>query len=63
VRDEHARQGASNVTVRNIITSMRLIADVNWPDFFEDVSLVDGILRAAATSRRWTSRRATSIAA
>jgi cyclic beta-1,2-glucan synthetase len=46
VRDEHARQGASNVTVRNIITSLRLIADVNWPDFFEDVSLVDGILRA-----------------
>jgi hypothetical protein len=33
VRDEHQRQGASNVTVRNIITSMRLISDVNWPDF------------------------------
>jgi cyclic beta-1,2-glucan synthetase len=46
VRDEHQRQGASNVTVRNIITSMRLISDVNWPDFFEDVSLVDAELRA-----------------
>ena len=45
VRDEHQRQGASNVTVRNIITSMRLISDVNWPDFFEDVSLVDAELR------------------
>ena len=32
VRDEHQRQGASNVTVRNIITSMRLISDVNWQD-------------------------------
>ncbi len=46
VHDEHQRQGASNVTVRNIVTSMRLISDVNWPDFFEDVSLVDAELRA-----------------
>ncbi len=46
VRDEHQRQGASNVTVRNIITSMRLISDVDWPDFFEDVSLVDAELRS-----------------
>ena len=46
VRDEHQRQGASNVTVRNIITSMRLISDVNWPDWFEDVSLVDAVLRS-----------------
>src|SRR5450755_3945182 len=27
VREEHQRQGASNVTVRNIITSMRLLSD------------------------------------
>ncbi len=47
VHDEHQRQGASNVTVRNIITSMRLISDVNWPEFFEEVSLVDEILRSA----------------
>lgn len=45
VRDEHQRQGASNVTVRNVITSMRLISDVNWQDFFEDASLVDAVLR------------------
>ncbi|MGD9841641.1 MAG: glucoamylase family protein, partial [Steroidobacteraceae bacterium] len=50
VRDEHQRQGASNITVRNIITSMRLISDVNWPDFFEDVSLVDAELRSVGTS-------------
>ncbi|KGF70808.1 glycosyl transferase [Hoeflea sp. BAL378] len=44
---EHAqfRQGASNVTMRNIVTSMRLIAELEWPDFFEEVSLVDARLR------------------
>ena len=35
VRDEHQRQGAANVTVRNIITSMRLISDVDWTELFE----------------------------
>jgi cyclic beta-1,2-glucan synthetase len=40
------RQGASNVTVRNVITSMRLISDIDWPDLFESVSLVDARLRA-----------------
>ncbi len=48
VRDEHQRQGASNVTVRNIITSMRLISDLEWSDFFESVSLVDEVLRAGS---------------
>ncbi len=48
VHDEHQRQGASNVTVRNIITSMRLISDVNWPEFVEAVSLVDEALRSAS---------------
>ncbi len=44
-RDELQRQGASNVTVRNIIASMRLLSDLDWPGFFEDVSLVDEQLR------------------
>jgi len=48
VRDEHQRQGASNVTVRNIITSMRLLSDVDWPEFFESVSLVDDLLRSGS---------------
>jgi cyclic beta-1,2-glucan synthetase len=48
VRDEHQRQGASNVTVRNIITSMRLLSDVDWPQFFESVSLVDDLLRCGS---------------
>ena len=45
VREEHRRQGAANVTVRNIITSMRLISALDWADFFESVSLVDETLR------------------
>src|ERR1700733_1064806 len=46
VQEEHQRQGTSNVTVRNIITSMRLLSDVAGPEFFESVSLVDELLRA-----------------
>ena len=48
VRDEHQKQGASNVTVRNIITSMRLLSDLDWPEFFENVSLVDELLRTGS---------------
>ncbi|HET6223359.1 MAG TPA: glycosyl transferase, partial [Dongiaceae bacterium] len=46
VRREHQLQGATNVTVRNIITSMRLISDVDWAKLFEAVSPVDDVLRA-----------------
>ncbi len=42
---EHARQTAANASVRNIITSARLISAFNWQDFFEEVSLVDLVLR------------------
>ena len=45
VRDEHQRQGATNVTVRNVITSMRLISDFDWVELVESVSLVDDTLR------------------
>ena len=51
VRDEHQRQGAGSVTVRNIITSMRLISDVDWTELFERVSLVDDVLAAGSTFR------------
>src|SRR5579872_1898258 len=44
VRDEHHRQGTGTVTVRNIITSMRLISDVDWTELFERISLVDDVL-------------------
>ena len=48
VHDEHQRQGATNVTVRNIITSMRLISDLDWAELFENVSLVDETLRSGS---------------
>ena len=37
-----------NVTVRNVITSMRLMSAVDWAEFFESVSLVDAALRAGS---------------
>ena len=39
------------VTVRNIITSMRMISDVDWPELFERVSLVDDVLCAGSAFR------------
>ena len=48
VHDEHQRQGAANVTVRNVITSMRLISDVDWAELFESVSLVDDVLQSGS---------------
>ncbi len=48
VREEHQRQGAMNVTVRNVITSMRLMSAVDWAEIFESVSLVDAALRAGS---------------
>src|SRR6185503_13708256 len=41
IHEEHHRQAAAQVTVGNIITSMRLLSTLDWRDFFEKVSLVD----------------------
>ena len=48
IREEVQRQIATNVTVQNVITSMRLVSMVNWAEFFEGVSTVDAILRTGA---------------
>ncbi len=40
------RQGAANVSMRNIINSMRLISSIDWPDIVESASLVDAKLSA-----------------
>ncbi len=45
VRLEHQRQATMNVTVRNVITSMRAISWFDWAQFVESVSLVDDVLR------------------
>src|SRR5664279_1880470 len=46
VRTEYQEQTAMNVTVRNIIPSMRLMMDFDWNDFVESISLVDEVLRS-----------------
>ncbi|WP_235582927.1 hypothetical protein [Pseudomonas aeruginosa] len=46
VQHAQQRQGASNVSVRNVITSMRLISAIDWAKLFESVSLVDARLDA-----------------
>ena len=49
VQLEHQNQAAMNVTVRNVITSMRMMSTLDWTDFFESVSLVDDALRAGSS--------------
>ena len=46
VHAEQQREGAANVTIRNIITSMRLMSAIDWRELVESVSLVDATLRA-----------------
>ncbi|HEY5883817.1 MAG TPA: glucoamylase family protein [Pyrinomonadaceae bacterium] len=41
---EHQRQAATQVTVGNIITSMRLLSTLDWREFFESVSLIEPVL-------------------
>jgi cyclic beta-1,2-glucan synthetase len=46
IQAEYQAQSADDISVRNIITSMRLISNIDWADFFESVSLVDKALSA-----------------
>ena len=39
--EEHARQTANNVTMQNIFTSLKRIAEQDWEAWFETVSLVE----------------------
>jgi cyclic beta-1,2-glucan synthetase len=45
ISHEHQRQGAANVMVRNIVSSLRLISDVNWETWFDGVSQVEALLQ------------------
>ena len=47
IRLEHQKQAALNVSVRNIITSMRLVLELDWKEFFEASSQVESILRSS----------------
>jgi cyclic beta-1,2-glucan synthetase len=48
VHDEFQSQSAMDITVRNVITTMRLVSMINWAEFFESVSPVDAVLRAGS---------------
>lgn len=45
VDSEFQRQATTQVTVGNIITSMRLLSTIDWRTFFENVSLIDPLLK------------------
>ncbi len=49
VAQTHDRQAASNLTVRNIVTSLRDISSFEWAGFVEGVSLVDRLLTTQST--------------
>ena len=44
VQAEYARQSSGNVTVGNIIRSLRRMGEIDWLDWFEGVSHVDALL-------------------
>lgn len=44
IQEEYQAQSADDISVRNIITAMRLVSNIDWPEFFESVSLVDQAL-------------------
>ena len=50
VQLEHRMQAASQVTVGNIVSSMRLLSTLDWRDFFESVSVIDPILAQDPTA-------------
>ena len=52
VREEHQRQAASQASMANVITSLRLCDTVDWRTYVEEVSLVDHVLRRARVSRQ-----------
>jgi cyclic beta-1,2-glucan synthetase len=44
VREVQRSHGAANVTIRNIVTSLRVIAEVDWTELFKRICLVDNAL-------------------
>src|SRR5207247_1082707 len=45
IRSEHQRQAATQVSVANAITSLRLCATLDWSQYFEAVSLIERVLQ------------------
>ena len=44
VKLEHYQQAKDQMSIGNIINSMRLLSTIDWHDFFEEVNLIDPIL-------------------
>lgn len=45
IRIAHQRQAANQVSIGNVITSMRLISALDWMQFFESTNLAEQVLR------------------
>jgi cyclic beta-1,2-glucan synthetase len=45
IRGEHQREAAAQVSVANVITSLRLCATLDWSEYVEAVSLVERVLQ------------------
>ena len=47
IQEEYQAQAADDISVRNVITTMRLVSSIDWAELFEEVSLVERALAAA----------------
>src|SRR5262245_110515 len=45
LRLEHQREATDQLAIGNVITSMRLMSSIDWPLFFDRVSIVEQILK------------------
>ena len=45
IRDEHQRLAEAQVSVANVVTSLRLCATLDWSQYFESVSMVERVLQ------------------
>ncbi len=44
IRSEHQQEAAAQVSVANVVTSLRLTSEIDWSQFVESVSLVERVL-------------------
>ncbi|HEV7500388.1 MAG TPA: carbohydrate-binding protein, partial [Vicinamibacteria bacterium] len=51
IRAEHQGQAAAQVSVANVITSLRMCATLDWSQYFESVSLVERVLQQDPAGR------------
>ena len=65
LRLEHQREATDQLAIGNVITSMRLLSSIDWPLFFDRVSVVEQILKRGSrrrVRRDGLSRRAIATA-